>query len=161
MGSRAKGKEGERDVARLIRDLLGVRLVRNLHQAREGGCDLVVHPEEVGPAADVLRSLAIEVKRRAKVTEHLLARFWRQAREQAGQERVPCLIWREDRQPWRVTVPMAWVNPELHPGMETQWTLTFQSLNGFAAAVRDRAHGAQGTAHGARVDTEEQICDGN
>jgi hypothetical protein len=97
MNSRAKGADAERELARVIRDHLGVRMVRNLEQYRRGGHDLVPHEDETGPVAAVLGRYAIEAKRYAKASQHLLKGWWAETCVQA--ERVgllPCLCYRED-----------------------------------------------------------------
>ena len=123
----------------MVMDHLGVRLCRNLHQSRAGGFDLVVHPDEDGPIPDVLRRFAIEVKRHQRATESLLEKWWAQAVGQAQPDGlVPCLAHREDRQPWRVTVPMDFVRQDLHQGDELRWTFTM-SVPAFCAVVRESA----------------------
>ena len=141
MGShqRTKGAGGEREFAGLVMDHLGVRMVRNLVQARSGGCDLIVCDTEEGPVADMLRRLAVEVKRSRRATGHLLQKWWVQAMEQArADDLVPCLAYREDRQPWRVVVPMSFVREGLHRGEGVEWTFT-TSAEGFCALVRELA----------------------
>jgi Holliday junction resolvase len=66
MNSRAKGASAERELARVIHEHLGVRMVRNLEQYRQGGHDLVPHPDETGPVAAALARYAIEAKRYAR-----------------------------------------------------------------------------------------------
>ena len=51
---RRKGKAGELELARLLRELLGATVARNLAQTRQGGCDLLG-----------LDGWAVEVKRAA------------------------------------------------------------------------------------------------
>jgi hypothetical protein len=139
MNSRRKGKAGENEFAGLVRDHLGVRLCRNLDQTRDGGRDLLVAADEEGPVADALQLLAIEVKRRQRATQHLLERWWAQALQQAeADDLVPCLAYREDRQPWRVVLPMRFVNADLHPSLELQWTMAM-SVAGFACVIRELA----------------------
>ena len=89
-----KGKEGERELARLLREHLGAGVTRNLAQARQGGVDL-----------QGLSGWAIEVKRAARPR---LAEWWVQTCQQAeatGQR--PALFYRLDRQLWRVVVRCA------------------------------------------------------
>lgn len=90
---RRKGADGERELARLLREHLGADVTRNLIQARQGGADLLG-----------LDGWAIEVKRavRPRLTE-----WWLQTCTQAevtGQR--PALFYRLDRQPWRVVVAL-------------------------------------------------------
>jgi Holliday junction resolvase len=137
INSRNKGAAGEREFAGLIRDHLGVRLVRNLVQSRDGGCDLVVSPDQGGPVADALGMLAIEVKRCSRATESTLKRFWEQATRQANEAgKLPVLAFREDRQSWRVVMPLA----HLHSGLSLwdSWEHTAMlSVDGFASIIRE------------------------
>jgi hypothetical protein len=68
--SRRKGKDGELEVAALLRDLLGFHVARNLTQARDGGHDLIGLP---GWSAEVKRASTPRVPE-----------WWRQTVAQAG-----------------------------------------------------------------------------
>jgi len=57
---RRKGADGERELARLLREALGAGVFRNLDQPRQGGADLLG-----------IAGWAIEVKRAAGVVESL------------------------------------------------------------------------------------------
>ena len=139
INSRAKGAQGEREFARHIHDQLGIRLVRNLEQTRSGGHDLVPAPHESGPVADTLHALAIEVKRHSKARNATIQGFWAQTRAQAkASGKTPVLAYREDRQPWRVVVPMYLVNPLLHKSHDLAWCATL-SIEGFCCVIRERA----------------------
>ena len=93
--SRRKGRAGEQELARLLRDELGEKIFRNWQaQAAEGGADLAG-----------LAGFAIEVKRHASATFADLERWWQQACYQARPGKVPVLAWRCDRQPWRFLIP--------------------------------------------------------
>lgn len=93
INSRNKGAAGEREVAKLLNDLLGVVLVRNLDQWRSGGFDLTG-----------LKGWAIEVKRAKKP---LLKQWWQQTVDQAEPADLkPVLFYRLDHQPWRVVLPV-------------------------------------------------------
>ena len=83
MKSRTKGKVGERAVANILRDHLGVEVHRNwLGQSAQGGSDLAG-----------LEDWSIEVKFCTRIDT---ADWWRQAQEQAAAEnRAPVLIWRQ------------------------------------------------------------------
>ena len=90
---RRKGKVGELELVRLLRELLGANVARNLEQSRQGGADLLGLP-----------GWAIEVKRAARAR---LSEWWLQTCTQAevtGQR--PALFYRLDRQPWRVVVAL-------------------------------------------------------
>ncbi|MBF0188611.1 MAG: hypothetical protein HQL50_11875 [Magnetococcales bacterium] len=91
--ARRKGRAGEQELARLLREHLGVEISRNLKQSRDGGHDLTG-----------LDGVAIEVKRQTRLK---LPAWWRQTLEQAEQTgRVPVLAYRQDRQPWRFVVAL-------------------------------------------------------
>lgn len=138
--SRTKGSSGERELAALLFDELGVRLHRRLEQYQRGGCDLAVHPEEAGPVADRLRRLAIEVKRHREASQGLVDRWWQQAVTQAeASGKVPALAYRADRCPWRLVVPLAELHPDL-PALDGSTAYTAElSVLGFAALVRETA----------------------
>ncbi len=103
VNSRNKGASGEREFAGLIHDQLGIRLVRNLEQTRNGGHDLIIHPDDQSMAADRLNRFAIEVKRYAQTTPALIASWWKQAREQAETiQKTPALAYRANRCHWVV-----------------------------------------------------------
>ena len=137
INSRTKGAAGEREFAGLIQDHLGVRMVRNLEQSRCGGHDLIVHPEDSGLIADQLRECAIEVKRYAHATESTLKGFWKQAVEQADRvAKLPVLAYREDRQEWRVVIPMAHIIKDV--ANQDDWAYTMAlSIEGFSALIRE------------------------
>ena len=81
------------EIARLLRELLGADVTRNLVQSREGGADLLGVP-----------GWAVEVKRAARAR---LSEWWLQTCQQAestGQK--PALFYRLDRQPWRCVVAL-------------------------------------------------------
>jgi Holliday junction resolvase len=136
--SRAKGAAAEREFAALVLDLAGVKLVRNLEQARGGGHDL--EPQGDDPAAAALRRFAIECKRYGTVTPALLAKFWQQAERQARLAgRVPVLAYRADRREWRVVLPLGAVNAEAFGAWEgIDWTCEM-SAPAFCALVREGA----------------------
>jgi hypothetical protein len=61
INSRAKGAGAEREFSRLIEQELGVPLVRNLEQSRNGGHDMTAPGDD--PVSRALNAYAIEVKR--------------------------------------------------------------------------------------------------
>ena len=96
--SRNKGCRGEREVVKLLQpivdkvyDGLGLEppeLGRNLVQSRDGGFDI-----------SELDWLAVEVKFQEQIT---LPQWWVQTERQAGELRLPVLIYRKSRMKWRV-----------------------------------------------------------
>ena len=106
--SRRKGANGERELCAQLHALVGVRFVRRLDQVRSGGHDLEPEANDCSAAACVLRGFAIEAKRRARITDADVARWW--AEEAVPQAEavglVPMLAYRPDRGSWRVVLPL-------------------------------------------------------
>ena len=93
VNSSRKGKGGELELVRLLREHLGADVARNLAQARDGGADLLGLP-----------GWAIEVKR---ANRPRLAEWWLQTCMQAEVTGLrPALFYRLDRQPWRCVVAL-------------------------------------------------------
>lgn len=137
INSRQKGAGAEREFAGLIRDLANVRLIRNLEQSRAGGHDLIVHPDEAGITAESFRRLAIECKRYQTATDAQIRKWWNQAVLQADQAGpIPILGYRADRAPWRVVVPICYINSSLGHHWQLEYTATL-SAEGFCLAVRE------------------------
>lgn len=138
MNSRNKGANGERELAALIHEELGVRLVRNLEQSRRGGHDLILHPDEAGPVASWLARYALECKRHCRATPALLRGWWSQTRNQAEHcGLLPALAYREDRASWRVVLPLCCLRPDL-PAWDYRLEYTVElSVPGFAALARE------------------------
>ena len=110
MNSRRTGADGERELARVLREALGIEVSRNLQQTRDGGHDMEVC------------GFGVEVKRAAKVTEAKVAAWWQQATRQATRAGLtPALAYRQDRQPWSVRVPLSSLRPDLQTRMDA-WT---------------------------------------
>ena len=119
---RRKGKAGELELARLLREHLGADVARNLAQARQGGADLLGLPGWV-----------VEVKRAARAR---LSEWWLQTCTQAeasGQR--PALFYRLNRQPWHVVIALRHVAA----GFESApLTLRLETdVEVFAALVRE------------------------
>ncbi len=133
INSRAKG--GEREFSRVLQDHLGVKLLRNLEQSRNGGHYLIVSGDD--SLSRVLGKFAIEVKRYAFITPTMLARFWEQAKQRARKvKKTPVLAYRGAWQEWRVRLPVAAIREDLH------WQ-TFNStididIEVFADFIRER-----------------------
>lgn len=89
--SRNKGAAGERELAKILADELGVEVKRKLGQARDGGDDI-----QVG-------KYRLEVKRR----EALRLDDWcEQIQAAAGPGEWPVVVYRRNGQPWRAVVPL-------------------------------------------------------
>lgn len=93
---REKGKRGEREVAALIRDMLGYEVRRRVRQ-HDGDSDLVGVP-----------GWSIEVKRRACGTRGEIFTWYRQALDQAKRTgEWPALFYRLNRGRWWVVWPLS------------------------------------------------------
>jgi Holliday junction resolvase len=86
---RTKGAAGERELAKILADTLGVTVKRNLSQSRDAGDDITIG------------RLRIEVKR----CQTLAIPAWtRQIEAACGLGDVPIIAFRQDGQPWRVVM---------------------------------------------------------
>ena len=95
--SRAKGRDAEQQLAKILRDELGEDLVQRtgFQQAAAGGFDLL------------LPGIGLEVKRHARVTEGLLRGWWAQTVSQGKAGRMlGALAYRGNQQEWRIMVPL-------------------------------------------------------
>lgn len=96
MKSRNKGKDGEREIAAIVRDLTGWEVRRRVRQL-DGESDLEGVP-----------AFSVEVKRHAVATRSDIRAWWDQANAQATAEgKVPVLFYRRDRDEWRAVWPMS------------------------------------------------------
>lgn len=98
--SRNKGKRGEREVAALISELLGITASRRVRQ-HGGDSDILGVP-----------GWCIEVKRCERATPADIRRWWEQAVAQMlrdGDSDVlnPALFYRQSRRDWRVLWPLS------------------------------------------------------
>lgn len=92
--SQRKGAEGEREVARELRSLLGEADRTGFQQAFRGGFDVM------------LPLCAVEVKRHKEITQGALRLFWEETEEQAIDfSLLGVLAYRGDRQKWSYMVP--------------------------------------------------------
>lgn len=122
--SRQKGKGGEQELAKMLREEMGFDVTRNLNQTRDSGHDLLG-----------LEPFAVEVKREKAIR---LPAWWRQAVTQAETAGMhPALAYRMDRKGWRVRIPMAAMIDGLGPVDDLEWTADI-SLAAFCAVVRER-----------------------
>lgn len=118
--SRDKGKRGEREVVRIISELLGVAATRKVRQ-HDGDSDIVGVP-----------GWCIEVKRYATASEATMRSWWEQAAAQAATNGgIPCVWYRLDRRDWRVLWPLEAVLR----GAECKWDLVADSTPAAWAAV--------------------------
>ena len=101
--ARNKGAAGERELAQILTDHLGVMIQRKLGQARDGGDDI-----QIG-------KYRIEVKRR----ETLSIDAWcKQVEDAASHDDIPVLAYRRNGQPWRVVVPLEWFIKQVREDMD-------------------------------------------
>lgn len=108
---RLKGQRGERQVASIIHEHLGIRLKRNLSQTQNGGHDLVDETGDDFP-------WAIEVKDHATVTNGLVNDWWEQTLRQANHvAKLPVLVYKHGRGPqaWKAMMDATHVAPHLFP----------------------------------------------
>lgn len=120
-GARMKGQEGEREVIKLLEPIVKEcgqgMLFRNLDQTRSGGHDIIG-----------LDWIAMEIKRQEVLD---IDNWWKQTIRQAGEDKIPVLIYRQSRQPWRV-IMWARLYNSVHL---TRVTITF---NDFKLWFRDQ-----------------------
>jgi hypothetical protein len=112
--SRTKGRAGEQEVARILRDELRLEVRRNweAQSAVANQCDLIGVP-----------GWAVEVKR-AKVLR--IKEWWQQAVQQALAAKArPVLVYRQDRAPWSAMISLMDLRPDL--GDHRQCTMTLES----------------------------------
>ena len=98
INSRTKGANGEREVAKILREELGIDVQRNwAEQAARGGADILIP------------GWAIEVKRCKKA---MISNWWTQAAIQAQYaSRHPLLVYRLDRGKWRAVMSIRHLIP--------------------------------------------------
>lgn len=90
-GRRNKGAAGERELAAILTDNLGVVVKRKLGQARDGGDDIQIE------------RFRIEVKRH----ERLQIKEWCKQIEAASEPGdIPIVCFRQNGEPWRAVVPL-------------------------------------------------------
>lgn len=119
-----KGKTGERELARILRDLLAPEsenpnffVERTGHQqAHVGGFDILIP------------KLGIEVKRAKRVSDGLVKAWWEETVIQsASAGKIGVLAYRQDNQTWKVVVPGHHIDEngrtQLHSFLELTETL--------------------------------------
>lgn len=115
---RDKGGRGERELAKLLAERLGVKVTRNLLQTREGGYDL-----------DGIDGWALEVKRQENLA---INSWWKQTLEQAKGSK-PVLAYRQSRKPWRFIVRLC----DVCEDMQGDYTAEL-CIEGFCQLVREK-----------------------
>lgn len=103
INARSKGQRGEREVIDLLQphvnevsqynQLEPPLLQRNTLQSHQGGFDIVGLP-----------GFALEVKRVETEQPGQVAKWWEQAKRQAGSDLEPVLFYRVNKKPWKVRV---------------------------------------------------------
>lgn len=117
---RNKGARGERELASLLTDRLGLIVKRRLGAARDGGHDID------------LPGFALEVKRQDRPC---IPHWWEQTVAQAEHDEVPALAYRLPRKAWRFRVPLYAVGLDVG-GRDLNYTAEL-TLDGFCALVRE------------------------
>lgn len=133
--SRNKGANGERELARLLSDELGLEVTRNLLQSREGGHDL-----------DGVSGWCLEVKRRARVAEGDKRQWWEQAHQAMvdGYLDYAAVLYRQDRGNWRAIVQLGVLNIETFGCGDGYESTAEISLRAFCQLVRESLEVAHG-----------------
>lgn len=121
--SREKGKRGEREVARIISDLLGVEAKRRVRQ-HDGDSDILG-----------VFGWSIESKNCKRLE---LATWWRQACGQTGPDELPALFYKVPHKGWRVRWPLSVLLTEQSAGqwLDPDWTAD-TTPEAWAAVVRE------------------------
>lgn len=97
-GQRAKGAQGERELAGRLTELLGNQTVqRELSQTRDGGCDLVLK----STAGDV----HVECKRVERRSPDIFA-WLGQCEASCSNGELAVVAWRPNRRGWTVTMSL-------------------------------------------------------
>ena len=134
--SRTKGATFEREICKVIYEELGVEVRRNLSQLQESGLgDIELEP------------FLIECKRYAS-GNWFQKSWWEQCKAAAAKGNlIPVLIWKYDRLPIRVTMPIYAVNSEWAVGQSDQYSwptegnamlpVTFTTLEDACSVMRE------------------------
>ena len=104
INSRTKGRAGEQEIVRILKDELRIDIRRNwmAQTAEKLHCDIMDVP-----------GWAIEVKRHKTLARS--GDWWTQACAQALQcHPKPVVLMRADRQPWQAMVSLYHLRPEMH-----------------------------------------------
>jgi hypothetical protein len=102
--SRVKGHKFENDVCKMIGEAFNISVKRNLEQTRAGGADIELKP------------FLVECKRYAQQGSNWFKDdWWEQVKRASQNEFIPILVYKYDRQPIRVVLPLVAVNPDFEP----------------------------------------------
>ncbi len=102
--SRQKGAAFERDVCKMIGEAFNISVKRNLEQTRAGGADIELKP------------FLVECKRYAQQGSNWFKDdWWEQVKRSSQNDYMPVLIYKYDRQPIRVVLPLVTINPDFEP----------------------------------------------
>jgi len=99
--SRDKGSRGEREAAAFLTEHTGFQWVRGLPQTRRGGKE----SPDIEPANEQCfwNKFHFEVKRIASRVD-LNAAMLQASSDARSRNKVPVVLWRADRNPWRITI---------------------------------------------------------
>lgn len=114
---RNKGKAGEREIAKIIKDLTGWDVRRRVRQ-HDGDSDLVGVP-----------GWSVEVKRHKTVTRSDLRNWWQQTINQCCDGEVPVLFYRRDKDEWRAVYTTIAKDGEVNYKTDYQHTLEASVLH--------------------------------
>lgn len=90
--NRQRGQEGEREVANLLTDMLGLEIKRLLGQERDKGADIYTKPYRW------------EIKRRKRIG--LIYEWMKEAQESCKETERPVIAFRADGKKWLVAIPI-------------------------------------------------------
>jgi Holliday junction resolvase len=126
--SRDKGKRGELEVVKLLRDGLGLEVNRNYKQVAQA---------QHGDIEQLVGGFLVEIKNCASLD---LKSWWGQAERAASahpSKPQPCLAYKIPRKGWRFRIPLpqAWASGHQW-GRELQYTMDL-SPDGFFLIVRE------------------------
>ena len=118
----AKGRRGEQEIQALIQEVADAAYRERGLPAPEisrgkHGRDLIGLPW-----------LAPEVKRHEAAGAASIDDWWDQARRQARGGQVPVLIWRQNRRPWHVVLPVAVTIPGTAQRVVTRGDITLDAF---------------------------------
>ena len=100
VNGRNKGASFEREIAKMLLDELGISFKRDLEQYRAGGHGDLIPDDPAFP-------FTLELKRYADGPMGGQTAWWEQTCVAAKREgKIPCLIYKYDRKPIRVVIPM-------------------------------------------------------